>query len=408
MPLDIMDGINDSTISVTYQPSDITSPEKIFDGNHLTNSITQNSDSLVVTLFFDIPVEISRSKVYFWHGGKWNLEVADSESDLNDKAGSYQLLIDNSNFPSFGWDSVSIAEEPVEAQFVRLRAYNPGGSSIYLGEWSLYHRTTFTALHILPDPLSMVPGTSFELDVELVADNGSTHPYTLADVVSWASDNTAVVTVGELGTVYAHSIGSARITASTTALAGTTTVNVVEDFQLPNAETLTIKVALVLQDPVIDFVNNERIHEKWGWANPVGMANQLVEEFSQASHGVVQFQIVQTYDDTTIFSRLDGQLMRVENLAYFYSSSVLIDSLKRLTEQEGRVKFDYIELIDHYRLDSLRNTGVIDEVWVYAHPFAGMWESQLVGPGAFWWNSSPLDHPGLEKLLSIMGWNYER
>jgi len=31
-----------------------------------------------------------------------------------------------------------------------------------------------------------------------------------------------------------------------------------------------------------------------------------------------------------------------------------------------------------------------------------------MGPGAFWWNSPPLAHPGLNKLLSVMGWNYER
>jgi hypothetical protein len=79
-----------------------------------------------------------------------------------------------------------------------------------------------------------------------------------------------------------------------------------------------------------------------------------------------------------------------------------------MAEIEGRVKFDYNGMVDYYDFDTKRNNGTLDEIWVYTFPFGGMYESQLMGPGAFWYNSPPLDHPGLEKLLSVMGWNYER
>ena len=38
-----------------------------------------------------------------------------------------------------------------------------------------------------------------------------------------------------------------------------------------------------------------------------------------------------------------------------------------------------------------------------------MYESQLLGPNAFWWNSPPIkDGTALTRLLSVMGLNYER
>jgi hypothetical protein len=51
----------------------------------------------------------------------------------------------------------------------------------------------------------------------------------------------------------------------------------------------------------------------------------------------------------------------------------------------------------------------IDEVWLFAFPYAGYYESIMAGPGAFWCNSSPL--AGLDasgRRFVIMGFNYER
>jgi hypothetical protein len=65
--------------------------------------------------------------------------------------------------------------------------------------------------------------------------------------------------------------------------------------------------------------------------------------------------------------------------------------------------------VRYYRFDEKRNRGEIDEVWVFAAPFLGMYESQLLGPHAFWWTSPPIkDGTALKKLLSVMGLNYER
>jgi len=173
-------------------------------------------------------------------------------------------------------------------------------------------------------------------------------------------------------------------------------------------------VALVLQDPVIDSTSMKRVHEVWNWGDPVEYAYRIAQEFYNASEGVVKFDIVEIHDDDKLFSRLGDELMTVDTLAYYYMTPGMLygrtvtGTLQNLSEVQGVNKFDYNAMIDYYNFDEKRNNGEIDEVWVYAHPFAGMYESQLVGPGAFWWNSPPLDNPNLEKMLSVMGWNFER
>src|SRR5690554_7474454 len=56
----------------------------------------------------------------------------------------------------------------------------------------------------------------------------------------------------------------------------------------------------------------------------------------------------------------------------------------------------------------MRDNGEIHEVWVWTFPYGGMWESHMMGEGAFWINSQPNENPSCKELLSIMGLNYER
>ena len=51
----------------------------------------------------------------------------------------------------------------------------------------------------------------------------------------------------------------------------------------------------------------------------------------------------------------------------------------------------------------------IDEVWLFAGPYAGFYESRMVGPGGFWCNAPPLDSfSRMNRRTVLMGFNYER
>ncbi len=412
-PIDLNTQLTDGSMTAAAEPPFTKNGfEKIFDGNAYTEAAVQNSDSLILTLRFGSPITIGKSKVFFWNNGHWTLEAAANEADLNARQGSYQVLVSQRPYRFFGWDSSSFAALP--AKLIRLRASNTEYLGIYLGEWMLFQPDQIVALQIVPSPIQIIPGTSLTLKLNQVDHQGTISAYNLKDPIFWNTTDQSIATVDELGVVTGLALGTTQLTVDAANLHAATSVTVVPDFKATNATPLTIKVAVVLQDPVIDKVNNRRIHQVRNWTPPMTLIYQLQEEFAQASDGVVQFELAEIHDDQFVFTRLDGQFMTIDTMNYYYGPGGPLygreveGTLQNLAEKYNRVRFDYNAMIDYYDFANKRNQNVIHEVWVYAPPFGGMYESQLVGPNAFWYNSPPLQHPGLNKLLSVMGWNYER
>ncbi len=409
-PIDILAALNDSTaFAVTDPQLSFGTIEKFFDRNPYTDAGVNQESSLTVTLEFDSLVEVSKSKVFFWTSGQWTLESADNLSDLNNHTGSYRLLADSRSYSPFQWDSVTT--DQYTAAVFRLTATDTQNSTVYLGEWTLSRDITITSFYLTPYPAKVLPGTTLKLKANLIDENNNIVDYNLNEPLVWSSSNTSVANIDGNGYLTGVSLGNATVTVSTEShsLSGTEPVHVLNDFQSPKAPTKIVKVALIIQDPIIPQFGNKRIHEKWGWTDPNLMVAQLQQEFKNASDSTVIFQIAEFYEDQNIFTMIDSTYMTIDTIAYYFQNSyTLYTELKYLAETQGRVHYDYNGMIDFYDLDTKRNNGDIDEVWVYAFPFGGMYESILAGPGAIWWNAPPLPHPGLEKTLSIMGWNYER
>jgi hypothetical protein len=71
-------------------------------------------------------------------------------------------------------------------------------------------------------------------------------------------------------------------------------------------------------------------------------------------------------------------------------------------------RVDYGRLLAQLQLISRLNEGQFDEVWLFAFPYAGYYESIMAGPGAFWCNAPPLENRQAKRRFVIMGFNYER
>lgn len=407
-PVDVNKGIKNGAIHVTIVPSFQGDTLKPFDGDRFNAMEILKSDSLVITLQSDSLVQIEKSKVFFWNSGSWTLEAANSLSDLDLKTGSYIKLVDSRTFSSFAWDSVSFSQRQVKC--IRLKARNPVDSTILLGEWTLEGTVTFTKLLILPKPVRLLPITSLQLSVNIIDEQNILYPYFLTEPILWTSANSSIAMVDENGKLTGVAVGTTTVTAATSSrkLSGTTTVSVEQDFRPQKVAPMTIKVALVLQDPAIAGQGYQRLHELFGWRDPLLLSNRLVFHFREATDSVVNFQFVEpVVNDGRLFTRYYGN---------FLTASQYYNLLKepgwkslRAAEDSGQIRFDYREFVKFYHYDEKRNTGEIDEVWVFAAPFLGMYESQLLGPNAFWWNSPPIkDGTALTKLLSVMGLNYER
>ena len=155
-------------------------------------------------------------------------------------------------------------------------------------------------LKISPDSVRLLPGTSLELEIKMQDVNGNLFPYVLDRVVIWSVDDPPVAVIDERGEITGVNTGSTVVTATAGEISGVAQVYVLEEFHSEPAETLHMKVAVVLQDPVIDSANNRRIHDVWGWIDPMVYINQIVEEFNVISHGVVDYEIVEIHDDDNI------------------------------------------------------------------------------------------------------------
>lgn len=180
------------------------------------------------------------------------------------------------------------------------------------------------------------------------------------------------------------------------------------------ADPITIKVAIVYEDPIIPGTDGKRMHEVCrvgqggAWYDPHVQSRQFELDMEEISHGVVQYEIVKTIQADTLFSfynkKAGNPPVPLEDLLDFFSRG-------EVPGIGAGVEYDYIGMLKYYGFDKMCDAGDLQEVWVYTHPACGMYESRMIGKGAFWSNS-----PGIgtaqgapcTELINVMFCNYER
>ncbi len=156
------------------------------------------------------------------------------------------------------------------------------------------------------------------------------------------------------------------------------------------------KVALIIYDPILENYGNIKLHEYFLWSDPRQLANQLVVEFSNMSHGNVQYEIVETIERDEWPLHINGQR---------YTDDLYITETNagNWTLGDG----DYAAIISSNNLFEKINAGYIDEVWLYGAPGFNWFESRMIGRGAYFINSPPMSIYTL-KPTAFMGLSYER
>jgi hypothetical protein len=173
-------------------------------------------------------------------------------------------------------------------------------------------------------------------------------------------------------------------------------------------EPWKIKVAVVIQEPII---NGERAHKvlktpgrNFIWNDPLQLNEEYKKALEELSGETVEYEFVEFIESRDYFTILkeSGELLTEERVVELLQE----EDWKTLREQG--TTFDYHAFISHYGFDKKRDNGEIHEVWMWTFPYGGMWESHMMGEGAFWLNSRPAENPTCTEKLIVMGLNYER
>ena len=156
------------------------------------------------------------------------------------------------------------------------------------------------------------------------------------------------------------------------------------------------KVYVIVYDPLLS--NGQLLSEYLHWNSYKDLTNQTINFFRQASHGEIVYSVVATSVVT------DGWPAKIDGFRYTEEEYLAVYNGQSNPHTPDTV--DYNKIVNSPDLDicGKANRGEIDEVWIYNGPWFGFYESTLVGPGAYWYNSTPVPKPyTCNRLVPIMG-----
>ena len=163
-----------------------------------------------------------------------------------------------------------------------------------------------------------------------------------------------------------------------------------------NPDEIAPKILLYVFDPILENKGGVRTHTAYGWQDPVTLTNQSINDLKTSSHGILNYQIVDTV---------------IADVHPYYDDGTQLNDASFVTNWESRVfptgHFDYVRFVEENDIAQRIDSGEIDEVWIYTSPMGGTWESAMAGQGAYWINGPTQDVPS-SRAFPIMGLNYER
>jgi hypothetical protein len=158
-------------------------------------------------------------------------------------------------------------------------------------------------------------------------------------------------------------------------------------------------VLLIIHNPIVPAANGRKLSELLHWQNPDQLAQKYIQDVYEASYGTVNYEIGERLE-------VDGFPRKADGFVYDPAQYVQHWQARRGWHQPDLV--DYGRLIQEFKLIERLNENRIDEVWLFGFPYAGYYESILVGPGAFWCNAPAFENRQAKRRFVIMGFNYER
>jgi hypothetical protein len=165
-------------------------------------------------------------------------------------------------------------------------------------------------------------------------------------------------------------------------------------------EAVFPRVLLVVYNPTIASEGGRKLSTIFHWNDPDQLARQYAADLSEASHGYCNYEIVERVE-------IDGFPIKIDG--FRYAAGDFLSAWRARRGFHNPDWADYRRILADLDIVARVEKEQIDEVWLFAFPYAGFYESRMAGPGAFWCNAPPLEgYEGASRRFVIMGFNYER
>jgi hypothetical protein len=349
----------------------------------------------VVTLNFASALQLTRSRIFFLGGdSQWRIETADTVADLDSMAGSYRVALDWLYATNSMWVDRSLTN-PITCRAVRLKLNRlVGDNYVHLNEWELCGLTTNGGFRI-------TDGRNLGGNFELTWNSSAGQWYEVQSSTNFSNWNSAGFQKG---------VGNSTA-LQVAAPAGSQSFFRVRKALPEDRPQITKRVLVMNLDPILESHGNLRLHQYMGWSDPRVLNTNYLNDLSAASGGYLQWQVVGWVDLDLWPIQWDGFSY---NDATFFQSWSNPSQHPWHTNADGSLSTaDYGVLLDT-PLAAMGNKSAhqmvanneVDEVIWWGFPYAGFYESRMVGSTAYWCNSGPLIRPS--KLYVVMGLNFER
>lgn len=407
--LDVGQEVVTGETDATHTIFDIGSINDVFDDSEATLARTPAINPMVITLDFNRLITIGANSIMNGAGNaEWTLECANSLTDLNSQTGSYQVLVNQVPIVANVWDYQDVN---ASARFLRLTLERTSGDDyVHLRGWNMEAsvQTEIADICINPSPIRMLPGSEFQPGAFLLDSSGVYHSVD-PSLFTWTSGQPALLNVNTDGVISTITgmTGPGSVTAQFMTLTEQAQVLVTPEVKPKLADTRDVNVALVIIDPASPVFAGSTFSDYHSWQDPAVLSQHLCDSLNAASGGVVHYVISQTHYTDSLYTLFGNYPIDVDSMAELFLEPGWT-TLHYVAETLGQSEFLYNQLLADFDFCTLSDNGTIDEVWVYAMPFVGLYESRLTGNDAFFYNSPPLTGNTCTDHLPIMGFNYER
>ncbi len=167
----------------------------------------------------------------------------------------------------------------------------------------------------------------------------------------------------------------------------------------PSPHPISPKVMVIIHNPTVRSQGGRKLSQVLRWQDPDQLAAKYLADVREASYGYVNYQIAEWVE-------VDGCPVKEDGFVYDGEGYYQRWYTRTGWHQPDRV--DYGRILDEFQIISRINLGQVDEVWLFGFPYAGYYESLMVGPGAFWCNAPGMEYGRCRRKFVIMGFNYER